>query len=122
MNCSEVEMSLENVKTPEKVFRYWEKGRLGKGEFQFLLLQTLTPENLEEFLRVVPTDVLDELKTIVKNAPTTDEEWTQTISIRSWCGPWNEEIAARLREDERQAGRRYRVGIETFRGSVHQKE
>src|SRR5262245_49205920 len=115
-------MREEHFKTPEKVIRFWKHGWFGQGEFHFLLLQTLTPENLEEFLRLVPPDVLEELKTVAGNAPTTDEAWSQTFHIRDWCGPWNEEIATRVREEEEQSGRRYRVGIETLRGSLHQKK
>ena len=108
-------MSLRDFTTPEKVIRYWKHAALLQVEFHFLILQTLTPENLDEFLRLVPSDDLEKLKTVVETAPTTDEEWGETISIRSWCGPWNNEIASRVREEEEQACRRYRVGIETLR-------
>jgi hypothetical protein len=114
-------MRYEHFKTPKKVLRFWKHGWLGKREFHFLLFQTLTPENLEEFLRIVPPDILEELKRVAGEAPTTDEAWSETISIRSWCGPWNEEIAARVREEEEQASRRYRAGIETLRGFLQQE-
>lgn len=115
-------MGLENYNTPAKVIHQWEKGLLGRAECHFLVFQALTPVNLEDFLRHVTPDLLEELKVVAKNAPTTDEEWGQTFSIRTWCGPWNEEIAARVREEEKQAGRRYRVGIETLRAFLHQTE
>lgn len=113
-------MSLKNYNTPAKVMGKWEKGLLGRAEFHSLLFQTLTPANLADFLKHVPPDLLEELEAVAKAAPTTDEEWGRTFSIRSWCGPWNEEIAARVREEEKQAGKRYRVGIETLRTILHQ--
>jgi hypothetical protein len=106
--------------TTEGVLRLWHNGLLGVGEYHARLLQTISPANLQEFLRLVPTDVLEELKKQVATAPTTDEAWCRTIAIRSWCGPWNDEIAARVRAEDEQSLKRYRIGVETLRDHFRQ--
>jgi hypothetical protein len=108
-------MNWEFYKTPEKVLRAWKKGMIATGEFQFMLLQTLKPDTLDHFVSVVPEEELQIVKEAVEAAPDRDEEWGRFRIVQSGCGPWNEEIAARVkREDEESIGR-YRIGVETFR-------
>jgi hypothetical protein len=101
--------------TPERVLDQWAKGRLGRGEFYFRLLQTVNNANVEEFLAVVPADILAEIRETVQLAPRTDREWGRTVYIRTWCGPWNDEIESRLRQEETEESQRYREGVETLR-------
>jgi hypothetical protein len=115
-------MKWEYSDTLKKILRLWDKGELVAGEFRFRLLQTVSPVNVQEFLKLVPKEILEELTTEVENAPTTDQAWTQMRVIGSSSGAWNEEIAARLREEEQQSIRRYRVGVEALRGVLRQKQ
>jgi hypothetical protein len=111
-------MNWEAFKTPEKVIRFWKKGGFAQPEFRFMLFQTLTPDTLEEFLRLVPADVLAELKQEARTCPTIESEWGQMRIIKSWCGPWNDEIAERVRREDQESIQRYRRGVETLRSHM----
>ena len=112
-------MNREKVNTPAKVVGLWEKGVLSRGEFPFLLLQTLTPGTTEQFARAVTPPVLDILLEDMWRAPTADEDWGHLRVFRAGAGavtgPWTEERADRQRREERAEISRYRAGVELLR-------
>jgi hypothetical protein len=55
------------------------------------------------------------VKDQLSEAPTTNEQWIGCFGIRSWCGPWNEEIAERVQKEGKEACQRYREGVEAMR-------
>jgi hypothetical protein len=101
--------------TPEKVLRLWKKGHLGANEFRCRLIETATPATVKAFLKLVPHEILEQLRREIEQAPTTDEGWSNMRIVRSWCGPWNEEIAASVREEDEKSLKRYRAGVEALR-------
>jgi methionyl-tRNA formyltransferase len=101
--------------TTQKVLELWDKGQLVRSEFLFRLLQTVNTQNLNEFLTHISKDILKEVLEEVSTAPKTNEKWKGMRITRSWNGPWNEEIAARVRKEDEEAIQRYREGVEALR-------
>lgn len=113
---------LNQADTPESILRLWDEGRLGASEFRFRLIQTVSTATLEGFLKLLPQEILEQLRMDVEQAPATDEAWSKMRIARfwSWRGPCNEEIAAKVREEDAQAIGRYRIGVETLRQAFSQ--
>jgi hypothetical protein len=105
MTCGVTEMSAftDAMKT---ILRQWEEGRLGADEFRFRLFQALSPATLEDFLKIVPADVIAKLMTAADIAQKTEEEWSR---FRVYP------------EQDQESMRRYRVGVETLRQWVRAK-
>ena len=103
--------------TLAKILSEWDRGRIAQGEFRSLLFECLTPENLNELLSTVPSDVMEELASVARKAPRTDEEWSRLITFRLGCyaGPFSPESAKRREEEEHLERLRYRNGVETLR-------
>src|SRR5262245_36979397 len=93
----------------------------GKGVYTWLetrarLMEYVEPDTVEEFVQIVPAELLEDLKKFAEAAPRSEDEWGAMISIRSWCGP-RESAAERVqREREHEVQhQRWRRGVETLR-------
>jgi hypothetical protein len=100
---------------PLTVVRNYERGMLTDMSFGPILFSHLTAENIHEFLKSCPADVLNQLREYASRLPPDgDPGWSDFIMVSSACyPPWvtEEEIL----QSQRDRDRRFHDGLRIFR-------
>jgi hypothetical protein len=102
----------------EIVFRTWERGAITNHEFLFRVIEGATWENLQEIIDRLQPDLRDELKRVVEEAPTTDDDWKGMRIVEMYTSLETQTDAERRRTLELQ---QYRLGVQTIREWMRHK-
>lgn len=94
----------------------WNAGMIGRAEFVSRLIEAITPENVDEFLKQ-PADVVSMVRAGVAEAPSTEAGWRQFIIVESVC---NDGTETQVEQERRQANRvqNFRRGVESLRNRM----
>jgi hypothetical protein len=95
----------------ERLVNAYNRGSYTDLEIISRLLCTCEPDELDG----LPPKIEAALWKQVHEAPTTDEGWSQLITVRSWNGPWNEQIAERIRQQDTRDHQHVRRIVEELR-------
>jgi len=64
----------------------WNAGMIGRAEFVSRLIEAITPENVDEFLKQ-PADVVSMVRAGVAEAPSTEAGWRPLTAFLLECEP-----------------------------------
>jgi hypothetical protein len=97
------------------ILRLVRKGHLPASEGANQLLSFISdhPSDVPALLDAATEDVLDAVRTAVRDAPWIDEDWNQRITISSYFGP--ELTSAEHEEFRRRDDVRFRFAVEKLR-------
>jgi len=82
------ETAAEFTNNVNHYLKLYEAGKITRVELHSRLLDSVEPDTVQEFVRLVPADILEEIERYVFEAPKTDEEWQSArfFHIGGICG------------------------------------
>lgn len=98
----------------EKILDSYGRGAVATLEAAHAIIRNITQENAQDILAAVAR--YPELSQVIRETTArfsslSDQEWEKVVTVRSWCGSWNEEIKARLEEQDKYENGLLRVGV-----------